>query len=136
MVEALVLGFAAVFLVSAAVFVVSLRKLAAAAQRREAGAAPGQAPDPDSRLVARQVLDEQGNPAGETLRVEGQQVVLKRGGEFLVVPRAALREDGEKLRAEGVDWEQARRDGEAWRSRQEDAMAYDETGLPVAEGKP
>ena len=68
---------------------------------------------------------------GETVRVQGEDAVVKGPGGFLVVPKAALREDGERLRAEGVDWAHAKERGEAWRREHEDVLRFDEHGMPI-----
>lgn len=130
MVETTTLAFAALLVVCAAVVLATGRKVLAARKPPEA---PREA-DPGSALVAREVLDEQGQRMGETVRVEGDEVVLKRETGFAVVPRAALREDGARLRVGDVDWSAAMEKGEAWRRRQDDTMRYDDKGMPVLEG--
>lgn len=129
MVETATLLFGALLVACAAVVLVMGRRVLAAPKPSEA---PREA-DPGSALVAREVLDEQGQRVGETVRVEGDEVVLKREGGFAMVPRAALRDDGNRLRAEGVDWVAAAVKGEAWRRRHEDTMEYDDKGMPVRE---
>lgn len=122
MVEPLAVGFALLFLASVAVFAVAMRRIVAAPRPADAPR-----PDPHLKLVARVVVDEQGQRVGETVRAEGDDMILKQGATFLAVPRSVLREDGERLRAEGVDWALAKEKGEAWRARQENAIT-DELG--------
>jgi hypothetical protein len=126
--EPLTLAFGALLLVCLVAVVVLLRRVRAAPKPQ---ASVGPPPDTDSKLVAREVRDEGGRRVGETVRVEGDEVVVKQEGAFLMVAKANLHEDADKLRAEGVDWDAARAKGEAWRQRQEDVMRYDEKGLPI-----
>lgn len=123
MVEALGAVFGALFLVSAAVFAVSMRRLLATPK---ASAPPL---DPDLQFVARPVLNEQGERVGESVRVEGDDVVVKQGAVFLVLPKASLKDEGPHLRAASIDWTDAAKRGEAWRARQEDRIS-DELGKP------
>lgn len=129
MVAVSTLLFGLLFLVCAVVIGASLRKVLAMSKPLERSVAS----EGGQELVARKVRDPEGKDVGETVRVEGEEVVLKHEGTFLVVPKAALREDGERLRAEGVDWAEAKAKGEAWRTRQEDVMRSDAQGMPILE---
>lgn len=130
MVDALTLGFGALLVLCSALVVLAGRRVLAAPK---APAAPA-APDPGSGLVAREVRDAAKALVGETVRVEGGDVVVKKeGGGFLAVPRASLEEDGERLRLGDVDMAEAAAKGEAWRKRQEDVMRFDEKGMPILE---
>jgi hypothetical protein len=133
MVDALTLGFGALLLLALALIAYAGKQVLAAP--RKATAAEGQGPGPsrEQALIARQVVDEQGNRLGETVRVEGDDVVVSRGGAFLVLPRASLEEHGEKLRAVELNLAEAEARGEAWRKKQEDVMAYDDKGMPLPE---
>jgi len=124
MVSTLALAFVAVFLLSAAVFARSLKR--ALASPRPTGPS---AADPDHALVARPIVDEQGQPAGETVRVEGAEVVFKKDGKFYVVSKYHLTDYGTSLFIDSIDWAEAERRGEAWRAAQEDRLPPDD-GTP------
>lgn len=134
MVDALTLGFGALLLLALAVVAWAGKGVLAAPRKAAAAAeAPGPGPSRDQALIARQVVDEQGQRLGETVRVEGDDVIVARGGSFLLVPRASLEEQGEKLKAVAINLAEAEARGEAWRKQQEDVMAYDDQGMPLPE---
>jgi hypothetical protein len=139
MVETLTLLFAAVTLACVAIFGLALRKVLAAPRAATPGSpeagpsVPGTEADLGTKLVAREVLDDEGKRVGETVRVQGDDVVLKGPEGFYVVPRTELKEEGERLRAHGVDWVLARNRGEIWRREHEDVMKVDDKGMPVLE---
>ena len=128
MVDAVTLGFALLLLVALGLVAVSGRKVLA---NPRAPSAPPPSNDGDQHLVAREVVDEQGQRLGETVRIEGGDVVVKAEGSFLVLPKTALQAAGEKLRVLEFNRAQAEAQGEAWRKRQEDVMRYDAQGLPL-----
>jgi len=94
------------------------------------------APPIEEDLLARYVRDEEGNLVGETLQVRGDEVVLKQGARFFVVPRGAVSVKGPDLLASDVDWEEAEAAGEAWLEKRRDVLRYDDDGLPVSAEKP
>ena len=130
MADATTYAFAGLLLLALIVLLVSARKVLASPLR---GARKATEPGPDSRLIARKVRDETGMLRGETVRVQGEDVVLHAATGFLVVPKASLREHGEELRAEGVDWTDAERRGIQWRDEHEDTMHVDDKGMPIVE---
>jgi hypothetical protein len=123
------LGFGALLLLSLVATAVALaRMLATPTPRLEA------TPSPDQRLVARKVLNQQGTPIGETVRVTPADLVVLSSGTFLLVPRSHIQEYGPDIMCDdGIDWEQAARRGEAWRKEHEDQLRFDEHGMLVRE---
>lgn len=130
MVATTTLLYLGLFLICAAVVVVVGRKVLAAPKPGEAAAGPAPAHSP---WIAMAVVDAQGDALGEVVRIQGEEVVVKHGGMFLVVPRPALTEQGGKLRAGDFDRAEATARGEAWRKQQENVMKYDAQGMPVPE---
>lgn len=128
MVQLATVAYALILVAALALFAVGLRKVLATQRTAPKAAEPAT----DSRLIARKVKRD-GEVVGETVRVQGDEVVLHGKQGFLVVPKAALHEEGEDLRAEGVDWVEAERRGIQWRDEHEDAMQFDAQGMPVLE---
>ena len=70
-------------------------------------------PSVDARL-SRFVVHE-GNVVGETVAVEGDQLVLKQAGAYKLVPAAQTELAGDELQLRGdIDWKAAEAAGAAW----------------------
>lgn len=82
-------------------------------------------------LLLRFVVDASGQRRGETVALEGDQVVVKTPEGFLLVGRHQLHSEGATLLlAEDLDWGAARQAGEAWRQRSHKEIAYRPEELP------
>lgn len=124
MLDRVTLLLAVVLLAFVALFVANVRKMLATPVPQ-----PGRAPDPDQRLVARKVYDEQMQAVGESVRVTQADLVVKTAKGFALVPRSHLQEWGpDVICDDGIDWAQAHERGEAWRREHEDRLHFDKDG--------
>ncbi len=85
-------------------------------------------------LLLRFVHDASGERKGETVAVEGDQVIVKNQEAFFQVPANQLEESGAGLKIAGdLDWDAARRAGEAWRERSHKVIEYRPDEVPKDE---
>ena len=83
-------------------------------------------------FLSRFVHTASGEQVGETVAITDEAIVLKREGTFFLVGLdAILEKDGVLLADANIDWDAAEEAGEAWRAASEDAIEYDEDGMPV-----
>lgn len=126
-----VAAFLAVF-----VFVVILLIRSAGVARRAHAAQEAAQDSPGDGLLLRFVEDEGGRRVGETVAVEGADLVLKDAQGFLVVPITGVEENGPGLRLRGaLDEAQARAKGNAWREKSHKLISYDPSELPPEDRK-
>lgn len=77
------------------------------------GGDDGEAEDTGSLLC--QFVHHDGAIVGETVAVDGDQLILKQAGVFKAVPRAQVAPEGDDLRLAGtIDWAAAEAAGAAW----------------------
>jgi hypothetical protein len=87
---------------------------AAAAPKSKGRSGPEPTVDP---LLSR-FAHHEGEVVGETVAVEGDNLILKQAGVFKAVPRAAASLDGTEVKLTGaIDWDQARAQGAGWLER-------------------
>lgn len=116
------------------VVIMLIRAAGSARKAHEAQAAAEEAPA--DRLLLRFVEDPQGRRVGETVAVEGDDLVLKDAAGFLVVPVGSVEENGPGLKMkEPLDESAARRKGDAWRERSHKVITYQESELPPEDRK-
>jgi hypothetical protein len=100
----------------------------------DAASAQGRGPQherPGEDLLLQFVQDREGKRYGETVAVEGDQLIVKDGQTFYMAPLASFNKEGDGVLVTGpVDWEQASKDGEAWRERSTKVIEYDESEIP------
>lgn len=83
-------------------------------------------------LLSRFVLNNKGETVGETLGLDGDDIVLKHEGSFLVVAQEAILEkDGMLLADANIDWDEARERGNEWQKASRDEIEYDGEGMPI-----
>ncbi len=95
--------------------------VAVRARKAEGGAGPGStssanspSAEPVDPLLVKFALHE-GNVVGETVALDGDQLIVKQAGVFKAVPRAQAVVKGDEVQLSGtIDWAQAERDGAAW----------------------
>jgi hypothetical protein len=79
--------------------------------------------DPRDHLLSRFIYDSKDDVIGESIGVEGTQLIMKRGKYFYSVPLKKIKERENDLTLKGkVNKRQARRMGEAWRKRTLDPL--------------
>jgi nitrogen fixation protein FixH len=88
----------------------------AASRRPIPAAAAGQAQAAPQPWVGRYVQHE-GEIVGQVVAVEGDDVVVRKGAAFLVLPRVAVREQGLDLGVAAYDAEAVAKAGESWKGR-------------------
>ncbi len=85
-----------------------------------------------SSFLARFVENTDGETLGETVGIDDDQIILKGDDGFLALStEEVLQKDGDLVADPNIDWDRAEEAGEAWRQAQEDAMQYDDEGLPI-----
>ncbi|MDX1612335.1 MAG: DUF5749 family beta-barrel protein, partial [Candidatus Thermoplasmatota archaeon] len=88
----------------------------------------------NASLLSRFVLNASGDTVGETMALEGDQVILKTDEGFASVSlEDIIEKDGMLLVDANIDWDAAREAGQAWKQASTDEMQYDEKGMPVLE---
>jgi hypothetical protein len=81
------------------------------------------AEDPKDEYLSLFVKDVKDQQRGETIGVEGDQIVIKDGPEFFKAPLKSFKLDGRILRAiTRIDWEKARKKGEGWKKKELDPL--------------
>ena len=123
----------AAFLLVFAVIVVILVRMSMRARQAEAQLSMSQESSGEKMLL-RFVEDEKGARVGETVAVEGDQMIVKAPGGFLAVPTSQLSESGAGLKLTGTfDEAAAKSAGEAWRVKSHKVITYDAKELPSDE---
>jgi hypothetical protein len=79
--------------------------------------------DPRDEFLSLFVKDSDDEVRGETIGVEGKEIVMKNGSHFLKVPMDSLRLEENILRVvKRIDWKKARKKGERWKKRELDPL--------------
>lgn len=96
---------------------------------------PAVAPPEHLDLIDRRVRDEHGNDVGESVKIDGETVIVEKEDKIWAVPVGALRLSGDDLvPAAPIDWVAAAARGEEWRARQpHKEMRFDDDDAPVHE---
>lgn len=79
--------------------------------------------DPKVEFLSRFVKDDNDNIKGESIGVEGKDIVLKEGNTFMIVPLASLSlEDGILRIKKKINWKSAKKKGEKWKKKELDPL--------------
>ena len=79
--------------------------------------------DPKDEYLSLFVKDGHDKVKGETIGVEGKEIVLKDGGVFLKVPLDALKLEDRILRiVKKIDWKKAKKKGQKWKDKELDPL--------------
>jgi len=79
--------------------------------------------DPHDEYLSLFVRDEKGKARGETIGVEGTDLVLKDGGDFYKIPLSSVKMDGKYLTiVKYVNWKISRSLGEKWKEKELDPL--------------
>ena len=79
--------------------------------------------DPKDHLLSRFIYDHNGNIIGESIGVEGKQLIMKSGSKFYSVPLRNIKEGGNELTVKGrINKTRARKLGEIWRKKALDPL--------------
>ena len=69
------------------------------------------------------VKDSDDNIMGESIGVEGKDIVLKEGNSFMIVPLASLVLEDDILRIKKkINWKSAKKKGEKWKKKELDPL--------------
>jgi len=72
------------------------------------------------KLICRFVVDGKGKKIGESIALDGDILIIKRGKEFIGVPLKHIDDEGEYLKVKGlVSMDKARKLGRRWEERYE-----------------
>ena len=83
--------------------------------------------DPRDELLSRFIKDEEGNDLGESIGVEGQEMIMKQGAKFFIIPMNHIRQKTDHLEFHGkINWKAAEIKGERWRKRSLDIIKVTE----------
>ncbi len=79
--------------------------------------------DPHDNILSRFIIDVKGNQIGESIGVEGKQLIVKHRKKFFSIPLRSVQEkdDGLLLKRK-VNWAAAEKKGEKWRKRALDVI--------------
>jgi hypothetical protein len=81
--------------------------------------APAVTPPEHLDLIDRKVLDENGNEVGETVKIDGEMIIIEKADKVWAVSAGALKHEGDDLvPLNPIDWVGAAARGEEWRSSQ------------------
>ena len=79
--------------------------------------------DPRVEYLSRFVKDENDKILGESIGVEGKNIVLKEGNTFMIVPLDSLSLEDEILRIKkDINWKTAKKKGEKWKKKELDPL--------------
>ena len=79
--------------------------------------------DPKVEYLSRFVKDESDNIMGESIGVEGKNIVIKEGNTFMIVPLDSLSLEGEILRIKKkINWKSAKKKGDKWKKKELDPL--------------
>ncbi len=79
--------------------------------------------DPHDNILSRFILDRKGKQIGESIGVEGNQLIVKDRKKFFSIPLKSVQEkDNELLLKRKVNWAVAEKKGEKWRKHALDVI--------------
>jgi hypothetical protein len=79
--------------------------------------------DPHDEILSRFIFDPKGSQVGETIGVEGKQLILKDHEKFYSIPLNSIKERNDELiLVKKVDWNKAEKKGEKWRKKALDVI--------------
>ncbi len=79
--------------------------------------------DPRDELLSRFIKDKKGRKLGESIGVEGNEMIMKRGDRFYIIPLKNIKKKKKELLFVGkINWKAAKIKGERWRKRSLDVI--------------
>ncbi|OYT45353.1 hypothetical protein B6U90_03495 [Thermoplasmatales archaeon ex4484_6] len=79
--------------------------------------------DPMDEYLSLFVHDDSDRVMGESIGVEGKDIIIKKGGEFFRVPLSSLELEERILRVvKRIDWKKAKKKGDKWKSIELDPL--------------
>ena len=74
--------------------------------------------DPHDEILSRFIFNSKGEQVGETIGVEGKQLIVKNREKFYSIPFNSIHEKNDELvLKKKVNWERAEKKGEKWRKK-------------------
>jgi hypothetical protein len=79
--------------------------------------------DPHDEILSRFIYNSKGAQVGETIGVEGKQLILKNREKFYSIPLNFIHEkNNELVLKKNVNWDNAEKKGEKWRKKSLDVI--------------
>ena len=79
--------------------------------------------DPHDEILSRFIYDPKGKQVGETIGVEGKQLIVKNREKFYSIPLISIHEkNSELVLRKKVNWVKAEKKGEKWRKKALDVI--------------
>jgi len=106
---------------------------------RKTGSAQESAEDFEDEILSRFLVDRKDNILGESIGIEGKDLIIKHKNKFYIIPRSAVKLVGKKLILKRkVDWVAAQARGEGWKKEELDPLWGKQTSKkkPPKKGKP
>jgi hypothetical protein len=79
--------------------------------------------DPHDEILSRFIFNPKGTQLGETIGVEGKQLIVKNREKFYSIPLNSIKDRNDELiLVKKVDWNKAEKKGEKWRKKALDVI--------------
>lgn len=89
---------------------------------------PESADDFEDEILSRFLVDKKDNILGESIGIEGKDLIIKHKNKFYLIPRSAVKLVGKKLVLKRkVDWIAALAKGKGWKKEELDPLWGDKT---------
>jgi hypothetical protein len=90
---------------------------------KKTGAAQESADDFEDEILSRFLVDKNDNIRGESIGIEGPNLIIKHKNKFYIIPRKAVKLVGKKLVLKRkVDWVAALAKGKGWKKEELDPL--------------
>lgn len=74
-------------------------------------------------LLCRFVVDREGNRMGESISIDEDILIIKKGEKYLGVPLKHIEDSGEAIKIKGIiEWDRMEEMGEEWKKKSLDLM--------------
>jgi hypothetical protein len=79
--------------------------------------------DPHDEILSRFIFNSKGTQMGETIGVEGKQLIIKNREKFYSIPLNSIKEKNDELTlVKKINWKRAEKKGEKWRKKALDVI--------------
>ena len=92
-------------------------------KQRQSAPPPESALDFEDEILSRFLVDKKGNILGESIGIDGEDLILKHKTDFYLIPRSSVALKGKKLvLKKKVDWIAAKAKGKGWKKEELDPL--------------
>lgn len=99
-------------------------------------AVPESADDFEDEILSRFLVDKKDNILGESIGIDGTNLIIKHKNKFYLIPRKAVKLVGKKLiLKQNVDWVAALAKGKGWKKEELDPLWGKKKSKPSKKGK-